>query len=77
MEKKKVCFWLAGHENFFTLQIFMTFFMFMGRVGETINTLTWFILDVMIEAKKGAWIDLFLEHLHPQNSKQLLYFRIE
>jgi hypothetical protein len=21
--KKKICFWLAGHENFFTLQIFM------------------------------------------------------
>jgi hypothetical protein len=23
--KKKVCFWLAGHENLFTLQIFMKF----------------------------------------------------
>jgi hypothetical protein len=38
--------------------------MFMGRVGETINSLHWFILDVMIEAKKRAWIDLLLEHLH-------------
>jgi hypothetical protein len=51
--------------------------MFLGRVGETINTLWWFILDLMIEAKKRAWIDLLLEHLQPQNSKQLLYFRIK
>jgi hypothetical protein len=65
-EKKKVCFWLAGHENFFTLQNFQEFFMFMGRVGETINTLRWFILDVMIEAIKRAWIDVLLEHLHPK-----------
>jgi hypothetical protein len=40
--------------------------MFMGRVGETINTLRWFMLDVMIEAKERAWIDLLLEHLHPK-----------
>jgi hypothetical protein len=36
----------------------------MGRVGETINTLHCFILDVIIEAEKSAWIDLLLEHLH-------------
>jgi len=42
------------------------FFMYMGRVGETINTLRWFILDVTIEAKKRAWIDLLLEHLQPK-----------
>jgi hypothetical protein len=24
-KKTKACFWLAGHENFFTLQIFMNF----------------------------------------------------
>ncbi len=40
--------------------------MYMGRVGETINTLRWFILDVTIEAKKRAWIDLLLEHLQPK-----------
>jgi hypothetical protein len=38
--------------------------MFMGRVGERINTLLWFTLDVMIEAKKRARIDLLLQHLH-------------
>jgi hypothetical protein len=47
--------------------------MFMGRVGETINTLHWFILDVMIEAKKRAWIDLLLEHCHPKALKTLLF----
>jgi hypothetical protein len=41
--------------------------MFMGRVGEKINTLRWFILDVMIEAKKRAWIDILLEDLHTLN----------
>jgi hypothetical protein len=45
---------------------FHEFFMFMGKVGETINTFGWFFLDVMIEAKKRAWIDLLLEHLHPK-----------
>jgi hypothetical protein len=40
--------------------------MFMGRVGEIINTLRWFILDVMIEAKKRAWINVLLEHLHSE-----------
>jgi hypothetical protein len=40
--------------------------MFMGRVGETINTLRCFILEVMIEAKKRAWIDILLEHVHPK-----------
>jgi hypothetical protein len=40
--------------------------MHMGRVGETINTLRWFILDVRIEAKKRALIDLILEHLQPK-----------
>jgi len=40
--------------------------MFMGRVGETINTLRWFILDVMIEAKKRAWLDILLQHVHPK-----------
>jgi hypothetical protein len=39
--------------------------MYMGSVAETINTLRWFILDVMIEVKKRAWIDL-LEHLQPK-----------
>jgi hypothetical protein len=40
--------------------------MFMDRLGETLNTLRWYILDVMIEAKKRAWIDILLEHLHPK-----------
>jgi hypothetical protein len=40
--------------------------MFMGKVGETINTLGWFFLDVMIEAKKRALTVLLLEHLHPK-----------
>ncbi len=36
----------------------------MGSVGEKINTLRWLILDVMIEAKKRAWRDIFFEDLH-------------
>jgi hypothetical protein len=75
-KKTKVCFWFAGHENFFTLQKFHDFFIFIGRGRETINTLCWFILDVMIEAKKWAWTDLLLQHLQlktPNNSFILQY----
>jgi len=65
-EKEKGLLLVGWPSKLLHIADFHEFFMFMGRVGETINTLHWFILDVMIEAKKRAWINLLFEHLHPK-----------